>query len=181
MNITRLSGDHPRIRGEHSSFSARLLISRGSSPHTRGAPAPPVIRVAEGGIIPAYAGSTMATYRLDLMTQDHPRIRGEHSNPLEQHWGHPGSSPHTRGALKSSRNGPSRARIIPAYAGSTCAPINKAYASKDHPRIRGEHSKGYLTGVISSGSSPHTRGAPPRCPQMFVDTRIIPAYAGSTP
>ena len=31
--------------------------------------------------------------------------------------------------------------------------------SRDHPRIRGEHSSGQRTCVIRTGSSPHTRGA----------------------
>ena len=34
----RRSGDHPRIRGEHSMYSNLRTAARGSSPHTRGAP-----------------------------------------------------------------------------------------------------------------------------------------------
>ena len=52
-------------------------------------------------IIPAYAGSTMASYRLDLMTQDHPRIRGEHARRMYNRGELYGSSPHTRGARNS--------------------------------------------------------------------------------
>ena len=70
--------------------------------------------------------------------------------------------------------------IIPAYAGSTWATVLLTLVSRDHPRIRGEHENTMYCSPRDSGSSPHTRGAPPRCPQMFVDTRIIPAYAGST-
>ena len=49
--------------------------------------------------------------------------------------------------------------IIPACAGSTQEPYPTAYASEDHPRMRGEH---FLSGgkpEQSIGSSPHARGA----------------------
>ena len=134
------------------------------------------------GIIPAYAGSTL-THIL-------------YGAP------HAGSSPHTRGALRTGAAGPSHPR--------------------DHPRIRGEHESqahalGMRPGIIPAyagstvivhlvasqpeGSSPHTRGAPrsttsagsrwrdhPRIRGEHnwdnVVTKllpgIIPAYAGST-
>ena len=53
-------GDHPRIRGEHERSRGFLSRSTGSSPHTRGARE--LLR-GDGfrrGIIPAYAGSTLA-------------------------------------------------------------------------------------------------------------------------
>ena len=102
----------------------------------------------------------MAAYRLDLMTQDHPRIRGEHQDPTEPSQENIGSSPHTRGALWLA--------------------IRRARLGEDHPRIRGEHAQLRDCLVDVSGSSPHTRGAR----LDAVDARrvhgIIPAYAGST-
>ena len=223
-NSTR-RGDHPRIRGEHcglvwvdegdsgiipsyagstSCTSISTCSFWGSSPHTRGArPVRPLPRLqrrdhprirgehlgsvvaslAEPGIIPAYAGST----------------DGSHATSVHRQ----GSSPHTRGALPTSRRQMTRQR--------------------DHPRIRGEHLvykllQGFRAGIIPAyagstarrcptpprglGSSPHTRGARcrtpfpiPRCrdhPRIrgehcavailsFDDVGIIPAYAGSTP
>ena len=50
--------------------------------------------------------------------------------------------------------------IIPAYAGSTGWLLGGMFRCQDHPRIRGEHTRG-----------PRQRGTL---------TRIIPAYAGST-
>ena len=54
----------------------------GSSPHTRGARP----RGGRGGvvsrIIPAYAGSTYRPGPLWHLSSDHPRIRGEHGEPL---------------------------------------------------------------------------------------------------
>ena len=137
--------------------------TRGSSPHTRGAPRTqpetktgwedhPRIRgehlppgrppAAVDGIIPAYAGSTAATENMGSMDV--------------------GSSPHTRGAQLG---------------------LNRVHAvAEDHPRIRGEHQSGQRGGLLlariipayagsttiiigfmlmTKGSSPHTRGAPP--------------------
>ena len=154
-------GDHPRIRGEH--LGERVL-------------AEPV-----DGIIPAYAGSTKPCLILVLDS-----------------WG---SSPHTRGALLERAAVGAVLGIIPAYAESTflvtpfesLAPGSSPHtrgahglqskfsaATRDHPRIRGEHPRYYypfgrLDGIIPAyagstwhifrrchgrkGSSPHTRGA----------------------
>ena len=71
-----------------------------------------------------------------------------------------GSSPHTRGALSTAPTTHRTPGIIPAYAGSTRMTRPRARASRDHPRIRGEHYAACATLEISSG--------------------IIPAYAGST-
>ena len=71
------------------------------------------------GIIPAYAGSTKP-------------IRAHAHIP-------PGSSPHTRGAQRRRIGDQMRARIIPAYAGSTPFTAAPPRMDRDHPRIRGEH------------------------------------------
>ena len=131
--------DHPRIRGEHvpkAIFSPKL---RGSSPHTRGARQTGLEYGLRERIIPAYAGSTMASYRLDLMTQDHPRIRGEHVDYECLTTCYDGSSPHTRGAHVDPESLTLEDRIIPAYAGSTASPASIPATVRDHPRIRGEH------------------------------------------
>ena len=70
--------------------------------------------------------------------------------------------------------------IIPAYAGSTPGLCRYRLWRKDHPRIRGEHISCSRFVPAIMGSSPHTRGAPPRRLDMHVCKRIIPAYAGST-
>ena len=176
-------GDHPRIRGEH----------RGQ-PHQRG---------PRDRIIPAYAGSTRYQLSMALSAM--------------------GSSPHTRGAPS---NGPrirsaisDHPRIRGEHSHSTCSSL---LLSVDHPRIRGEHVRtpmaqiqcsGIIPAyagstrkrdnglVLTTGSSPHTRGAPrargvrhrphrdhPRIRGEHLQRRggqrqlrgIIPAYAGST-
>ena len=119
-----VSTDHPRIRGEHRPVDCVTQPFSGSSPHTRGA----LTRrgsVAEYlGIIPAYAGSTPGRPSPAPIRRDHPRIRGEHSDPIILRHGNRGSSPHTRGAPSPTQVGVETTGIIPAYAGSTCAGIS---------------------------------------------------------
>ena len=50
----------------------------------------------------------------------------------------------------------------------------------DHPRMRGEHWRGFLVEPDTGGSSPHARGALDIELDMPVLVRIIPACAGST-
>ena len=91
-----------------------------------------------------------------------------------------GSSPHTRGARHKQRLRVRRARIIPAYAGSTHPHGRMRPVGGDHPRIRGEHKDEEKTATIEGGSSPHTRGALVESLLSVDDNGIIPAYAGST-
>ena len=111
---------------------------------------------------------------------DHPRIRGEHEHRRSGGGSVEGSSPHTRGARWSSRVRTSRTWIIPAYAGSTYDFDVWCWNSWDHPRIRGEHMSAPTPSWKTGGSSPHTRGAPPRSCGSSFRPGIIPAYAGST-
>ena len=91
-----------------------------------------------------------------------------------------GSSPRTRGAPRRSPSRAARARIIPAYAGSTCSRMRANRATGDHPRVRGEHNEECRVAVVARGSSPRTRGALYSGPCAVRVARIIPAYAGST-
>ena len=154
------SRDHPRIRGEHRILPPGQTLPGGSSPHTRGAPAPSGLPRGFWRIIPAYAGSTSRRRRATRHDLDHPRIRGEHMMPDATMAAICGSSPHTRGAL------------LLIYSIYICI--------VDHPRIRGEHVKLPPIHLRSGGSSPHTRGAQPRRGRLGAGPGIIPAYAGST-
>ena len=94
------SGDHPRIRGEHSFACLHELVNSGSSPHTRGARHAPALGRIKHGIIPAYAGSTRSRLVPCRRKRDHPRIRGEHGTEEYGRLILKGSSPHTRGARR---------------------------------------------------------------------------------
>ena len=134
----------------------------------------------EKRIIPAYAGSTCRRRAGGRSWRDHPRIRGEHVQMNRAIADGSGSSPHTRGAPQPRRRPPCRARIIPAYAGSTTWTRPRNTRRADHPRIRGEHFTVVCEKASSRGSSPHTRGALCPCFAPVGGGRIIPAYAGST-
>ena len=152
----------------------------GSSPHTRGARAPSCGAASKRWIIPAYAGSTRRLPVRRTRSRDHPRIRGEHFRDAPAEDVDAGSSPHTRGAPTFSAMLSPPLGIIPAYAGSTRWTPAVEARWWDHPRIRGEHSAKTNGGGSRGGSSPHTRGAPVHAGERFGESRIIPAYAGST-
>ena len=175
-----LTGDHPRMCGEHKVFSPVLNGVKGSSPHVRGA----LERVVDGahgvGIIPACAGSTVVRCGHINIRRDHPRMCGEHLVRFRTCAPSAGSSPHVRGALVGSLRVRQLLGIIPACAGSTVTVCHAEDRNRDHPRMCGEHRTPSrpLTGL--SGSSPHVRGA--RCHGVVrsLSPGIIPACAGST-
>ena len=92
--------DHPRIRGEHSSPAPCRRRCRVDHPRIRGEHlAGAGAAQDEDGIIPAYAGSTLALAACSAVLA--------------------GSSPHTRGARPVPPRMGFQVWIIPAYAGST--------------------------------------------------------------
>ena len=70
--------DHPRVCGEHSHDHSEAVRYEGSSPRMRGT----LHRDDDGefgyGIIPAYAGNTLADSKPPNYGGDHPRVCGEH-------------------------------------------------------------------------------------------------------
>ena len=115
-----------------------------------------------------------------MAIRDHPRMCGEHQadayvmNPLD------GSSPHVRGALVLHSTAGELDGIIPACAGSTRIRLDRRLSWRDHPRMCGEHGMALIGDALSSGSSPHVRGAPVESFDVPVQVGIIPACAGST-
>ena len=94
--------DHPRMRGEHVALTIRRVSIMGSSPHARGALRFIHKVLRRLGIIPACAGSTYVRMYASIQFWDHPRMRGEHASRALSHSADGGSSPHARGALKST-------------------------------------------------------------------------------
>ena len=167
--------------GEHFIISARGLGKTGSSPHVRGALSQLQCPCRWLGIIPACAGSTRTLRGFRTGRWDHPRMCGEHYVHRPQLDWDVGSSPHVRGARCFATVFLDGFGIIPACAGSTCPSRPSAATAGDHPRMCGEHRICCQSCKISTGSSPHVRGALARRFASGSATGIIPACAGSTP
>ena len=146
----------------------------------RGARYEPAEGEGHEGIIPAYAGSTPSASPKPSSKRDHPRVCGEHGDRVKLKGGQQGSSPRMRGARCRGEGMWRHAGIIPAYAGSTLNSTRLFASRKDHPRVCGEHVGPFLMSMTLVGSSPRMRGAHAARNPLWLYTRIIPAYAGST-
>ena len=112
---------HPRIRGEYSRGSSDSRFCSGSPPHTRGIPCDRSHNSVNLGFTPAYAGNTLVRLPAPVLTEVHPRIRGEYSQSQRVLIPGLGSPPHTRGIPDVSDTHAITARFTPAYAGNTNA------------------------------------------------------------
>ena len=114
-----LSGDHPRVCGEHVESQTGNLRKAGSSPRMRGTLSDRNDMYLMKGIIPAYAGNTQTACHAPDTIWDHPRVCGEHYGRYSLPTASVGSSPRMRGTLSLFESALSMAGIIPAYAGNT--------------------------------------------------------------
>ena len=73
-----LTGDHPRVCGEHLNTVGVIGTTVGSSPRMRGTQDKRHYCRQHTGIIPAYAGNTEGTLKRLVIRGDHPRVCGEH-------------------------------------------------------------------------------------------------------
>ena len=152
--------DHPRVCGEHEMRLMVCFIPRGSSPRMRGTRISETLLLCRNGIIPAYAGNTIARGISAHAGRDHPRVCGEHCCSC---WGWC-----------------SRSWIIPAYAGNTFVTHCSSFLRWDHPRVCGEHVAVLQSDFACLGSSPRMRGTLTGCPHLAQVCGIIPTYAGNT-
>ena len=111
--------DHPRVCGEHTGGSQRMMHNPGSSPRMRGTRISLIMPIAPTGIIPAYAGNTELHFVFSHQHWDHPRVCGEHSSLICFSLARRGSSPRMRGTPADNDIRAWVAGIIPAYAGNT--------------------------------------------------------------
>ena len=111
--------DHPRSRGEYLDCGPRGTPHWGSSPLSRGilVPTPRVYEYT--GIIPALAGNTLMSWAASTRRSDHPRSRGEYGRIRVAVGRESGSSPLSRGILRSHAIHTQACGIIPALAGNT--------------------------------------------------------------
>ena len=152
----------------------------GSPPPTRGTHVFIVIAASSAGITPAYAGNTSNTMKEIVTLWDHPRLRGEHTGLSYPRSSSLGSPPPTRGTLMRTAFNDKTLGITPAYAGNTAYRGILTRATRDHPRLRGEHVDGLPVMSIVGGSPPPTRGTLNLSEYKCIGFRITPAYAGNT-
>ena len=91
-----------------------------------------------------------------------------------------GSSPLTRGKQPSVQVVIHPGRLIPAHAGKTVFFLCSFIMFSAHPRSRGENVLNSATSMLTTGSSPLTRGKPILRASNEADERLIPAHAGKT-
>ena len=171
---------HPRSRGENTIKPLGGGRLQGSSPLTRGKQ---MNQLADRGIprlIPAHAGKTLRRRAATCRLWAHPRSRGENRAVGFGREGLGGSSPLTRGKRVARGLARHLTGLIPAHAGKTSrltGPRNRCAA---HPRSRGENRTANTETPYGGGSSPLTRGKPPRLPRPAKPCGLIPAHAGKT-
>ena len=107
-------------------------------------------------------------------------MRGEHTIESANKDTASGSSPHARGTRQAGTANVFRPGIIPACAGNTAFSSLARLSNWDHPRMRGEHTRGFSLPKISRGSSPHARGTLAGIGHLRPQPGIIPACAGNT-
>ena len=171
---------HPRSRGENSARPGRATRSAGSSPLTRGKPAPGPALGQYPGLIPAHAGKTRPPGDGRTGPAAHPRSRGENSVPAGPSHSVSGSSPLTRGKRLRGRLSRRSRRLIPAHAGKTWLRGALVVCVRAHPRSRGENTASSRRSMASAGSSPLTRGKLCIGCVRGACVGLIPAHAGKT-
>ena len=155
-------------------------VKVGSSPLTRGKPAPSPTREFKVRLIPAHAGKTIDAAPARLVSAAHPRSRGENTASALVAALNSGSSPLTRGKQRLTYRRTGSQRLIPAHAGKTPKRLPPSSLTPAHPRSRGENGDVAVGQAHEPGSSPLTRGKPRRGDKLADAGRLIPAHAGKT-
>ena len=83
---------------------------------------------------------------------------GDHRACMHPRYPGRGSSPHVRGPQEQVDDASRQLGIIPACAGTTCAPSARTGSTGDHPRMCGDHVSTSWSPVMPEGSSPHAWG-----------------------
>ena len=154
----RITGDHPRLRGEQQSRDLSVPQIRGSPPLARGTAR--ILRKLYGprGITPACAGNSgiYGVFYGDFW--DHPRLRGEQRTKSPSRSVSVISPPLARGTAQDQHSDWEYRGITPACAGNRLRSRRICAAGKDHPRLRGEQVRVWWLAVRVMGSPPLARG-----------------------
>ena len=133
------SQDHPRLRGNHQCPLLHWLFLPGSPPLAREPRRSDSRRLRGRRITPACAGTTWIHKRGIAADKDHPRSRGNHTQPPAPRLYPQGSPPLAREPRCVEGLIYRYLGITPARAGTTITPTVLLEAGKDHPRSRGNH------------------------------------------
>ena len=157
-----------------------MSVSAGSSPRGRGKlEIIPQVRIVIG-LIPAWAGKTVAGDDAGDGRGAHPRVGGENPVTSSSNRHPPGSSPRGRGKPRGQGRSRVDRRLIPAWAGKTRISVWKTAAAAAHPRVGGENvTMDRVFGDVR-GSSPRGRGKLGARNAPSWTNGLIPAWAGKT-
>ena len=172
--------DHPHVRGENVSATARQGKLLGSSPRAWGKPSKGWESMSAYRIIPTCVGKTSRAFCWVGVGADHPHVRGENLPMRAETVSHPGSSPRAWGKLRSLCTCRSLRRIIPTCVGKTLRGSQESSWFSDHPHVRGENKIHAITSLASAGSSPRAWGKPLPPLARYALMRIIPTCVGKT-
>ena len=116
------TADHPRVCGEQTSTTSRMLWVVGSPPRVRGTAVPDVPDLLPLRITPACAGNSRIPSHHRAPAQDHPRVCGEQLKSVADMLGVLGSPPRVRGTDDRVDCGLASTGITPACAGNRPRP-----------------------------------------------------------
>ena len=176
----RITGDHPRLRGEQQSRDLSVPQIRGSPPLARGTAR--ILRKLYGprGITPACAGNSgiYGVFYGDFW--DHPRLRGEQRTKSPSRSVSVISPPLARGTAQDQHSDWEYRGITPACAGNRCGQRICPQSARDHPRLRGEQTFSNIEQQSAEGSPPLARGTVAAAWPVPPCQRITPACAGNS-
>ena len=152
----------------------------GSSPRAWGTPSIRLAASLRRRIIPTCVGNTEHPTPRRNSGADHPHVRGEHRPRQRRKFRYDGSSPRAWGTHLRGRNSHIKLRIIPTCVGNTIPSRVGVTRESDHPHVRGEHPRGWLSKSTLIGSSPRAWGTRLRNGGEADEVRIIPTCVGNT-
>ena len=169
---------NPRVGGEKSLQTQRLLHQQGSPPRGRGKGAPARSRWPPAGITPAWAGKSMPWLRPGAAHGDHPRMGGEKVRLRWKPKSKKGSPPRGRGKVSDGEIAKGKVRITPAWAGKSSQTEIRHSSREDHPRMGGEKGLRVQYAAGLPGSPPRRRGKDDTLHISGFFPGITPAQAG---
>ena len=147
----------------------------------RGTPSHHSSAAFSSGLIPTYAGNTVAVKEEAAPARAHPHVCGEHPLSSILRIQVPGSSPRMRGTRFQRFRRLVLRGLIPTYAGNTHVRVARRADDRAHPHVCGEHNPWNNGTGRTMGSSPRMRGTPSLIASRLSILGLIPTYAGNTP